>query len=143
MGTSLRDRIGASGSGCPLTEAQQKFLDTGIFTTTEIMFETGKADIKPQSEGVLGKIGTFLADNNELKVEIDGHTDSQGTDADNQALSEKRAAAVMEYLLAKFPGIQRDQLTSRGYGESRPVASNDTAEGRAKNRRVEFKLLSK
>lgn len=128
--------------GCPMTEAQQEFLDTGVFSTTEIVFETGKADIKPQSEEVLGKIGAFLAAHNEIKVEVGGHTDSQGSEANNQTLSEQRATAIEQYLLVKFPAIQRDQLTSKGYGESTPVASNDTAEGRAKNRRVEFKLLS-
>jgi outer membrane protein OmpA-like peptidoglycan-associated protein len=129
--------------GCPMTEPQAAFLDTGVFSTTEIVFDTGKATIKPQSEEVLGKVGAFLAAHNEIKVEVGGHTDSQGTDENNQTLSEKRAAAVMEYLLAKSPGIQRDQLTSKGYGESKPVASNDTAEGRSQNRRVEFKLLKK
>ncbi len=128
--------------GCPMTEPQQAFLDTGVFSTTEIVFETGKADIKPQSEEVLGKVGAFLAAHNEIKVEVGGHTDSQGSEANNQSLSEKRAAAVKDYLLAKFPEIQRDQLTSKGYGELKPVASNDTAEGRAKNRRVDFTLLS-
>ncbi len=75
---------------------QREFLDTGVFSTTEIVFETGKADIKPQSEEVLGKIGAFLAAHNEIKVEVGGHTDSQGSEADNQTLSEKRAAAVVE-----------------------------------------------
>ena len=129
--------------GCPMTEPQKQFLDTGVFSTTEIVFETGKSDIKPQSEEVLGKVGAFLAAHNEIKVEVGGHTDSQGSEENNQALSEKRAASVVEYLLAKFPDIQRDQLKSKGYGESKPVASNDTTEGRAQNRRVDFVLLSK
>jgi outer membrane protein OmpA-like peptidoglycan-associated protein len=126
-----------------MTETQVQFMDTGVFSTTEIVFETGKADIKPQSEEVLGKVGAFLTAHNEIKVEVGGHTDAQGSEANNQTLSEKRSAAVVEYLRAKFPGIQSDQLTSKGYGESKPIASNDTADGRSQNRRVEFKLLSK
>jgi len=129
--------------GCPMTEAQQQFIDTGVFSTTEIVFDTGKATIKPQSEEVLRKIGAFLVDHPEIEVEVGGHTDSQGSEANNQTLSEKRAAAVAEYLMTKNPDIERSQLTSKGYGESNPVASNDTAEGRAQNRRVEFKLLKK
>jgi OOP family OmpA-OmpF porin len=129
--------------GCPMTEVQQQFIDTGVFSTTEIVFDTGKATIKPQSEEVLGKIGAFLVAHPEIEVEVGGHTDSQGAEDKNQTLSEQRAEAVMSYLLEKNPDIERSQLTSKGYGESNPVASNDTAEGRAQNRRVEFKLLKK
>jgi outer membrane protein OmpA-like peptidoglycan-associated protein len=129
--------------GCPMTEAQVQFIDTGLFSTTEIAFDTGKSTIKPQSEEVLGKIGAFLVAHPEIEVEVGGHTDSQGAEDKNQMLSEQRAQAVMGYLLEKNPDIERSQLSSKGYGESKPMASNDTAEGRAQNRRVEFKLLKK
>jgi OOP family OmpA-OmpF porin len=128
-------------SGCPITKVEQAMLDTGIFSTTEIVFDTGKAVIKPQSKKVLGEIGAFLVTHREINVLVAGHTDSQGEEAMNQKLSERRAAAVADYLIKNYPEIKKDRLTQKGYGENEPVASNDTAEGRAKNRRVEFKVL--
>jgi OOP family OmpA-OmpF porin len=80
-----------------------------------------------------------LRENPSLKVEIDGHTDSTGSAAFNQTLSEQRAKAVLEYFVSK--GISRGRLIAKGFGPSNPVASNVTAEGRAKNRRVELKPL--
>ncbi len=127
--------------GCPITKVEQALLDTGVFSTTEIVFDTGKAAIKPGSQKILGEIGAFLVAHPEINVLVAGHTDSQGEEAMNQALSEKRAQAVADYLIKNHPEIEKDQLTQKGYGESEPVASNDTTEGRAKNRRVEFKVL--
>jgi OOP family OmpA-OmpF porin len=127
--------------GC--TEMETKFLDTGVFRTSEIRFDTGKAAIKPESYAVIDQVGRTLAQWPELKIEIGGHTDAVGTDANNQTLSDKRAQAVLDYLVNKHPDIKQGQFTTRGYGESNPIATNDTPEGRTQNRRVEFTILNK
>lgn len=130
--------------GCPIeiSEKEVELLDKGRITVREIHFETGKADIAPESGPVLDEIGTILIQWPRLKIEIGGHTDARGSNAYNQQLSEKRAQAVLDYLTQKFPQINRDQYTAMGYGELKPVASNKTALGMAKNRRVEFKVLN-
>mgnify|MGYP001025392458 CR=1 FL=1 len=130
--------------GCPAetSEKEEEFLDTGMIRESNILFELGKADLKPESKEVLDEIGKVLVQWPDLKIEIGGHTDDQGAEDFNQKLSEQRAAAVFEYLKTEFPKIDADNFTTKGYGESLPVASNDTAEGRAKNRRVEFKCLN-
>jgi len=125
-------------SGC--TETETEFLDTGMFQTSEIRFETGKADIKPEPYPILDRVDTALAQWPELKIEIGGHTDNVGTDENNQKLSEKRAQAVMEYLVTKHPDVAKVQFTTKGYGESTPIATNDTPEGRAQNRRPFFRI---
>ena len=76
-----------------------------------------------------------------LKVQVEGHTDSVGTDAYNDGLSQRRSQAVVEYLVSK--GIARDRLAAVGLGESKPIASNDTAKGRAMNRRTEFVIVDR
>jgi len=101
-----------------------------------IQFDTGKATIQPASESVLGEIVKLLQQNPGLKLRVEGHTDNQGNAAANQALSEKRAQAVVAWLTAK--GISASRLTAKGFGASKPVADNNTDEGRAKNRRVEL-----
>jgi OOP family OmpA-OmpF porin len=130
-------------AGCPITKVEQAMLDTGVFRTSEIVFDTDKAVIKPESHEILGEIGAALVAHPELKVEIGGHTDSVGTDSYNQTLSEERAQAVLDYLVKNFAKIEKGQFSTKGYGEGSPIASNNTAEGRAKNRRVEFKVLKK
>ena len=80
-----------------------------------------------------------LAGQASLKVELGGHTDSQGADAANQALSQKRAESVRQYLLGK--GIAADRVTAVGFGEAQPIADNNPPEGRKENRRVEFKIV--
>ncbi|UCH85050.1 MAG: OmpA family protein [Candidatus Latescibacterota bacterium] len=127
--------------GCTIRETE--FLDTGIFTTSDILFEIGKSDIKPDSYPLLDRIGGSLVQWPELRIEIGGYTDSSGSTELNQRLSEQRAAAVLDYLAKKFPEIERSQFTTKGYGENDPIATNDTKEGRAKNRRVQFKILNK
>jgi len=92
--------------------------------------------IKRSSYGILNNVASIMNDNPTYKLVIDGHTDSQGDDAKNQVLSEKRAAAVKKYLEGK--GVSASRLSSRGFGETKPKATNDTREGRATNRRVEF-----
>jgi outer membrane protein OmpA-like peptidoglycan-associated protein len=130
--------------GCPieLSERETELLDKGRITERNINFETAKWDILPESFPVLDEIGNILIQWPRLRIEIGGHADHRGSDAYNLDLSEKRANAVLEYLVGKYPQITRDQYTAKGYGERVPVASNATVEGMAKNRRVEFKVLN-
>jgi len=131
-------------SGCPteLTPREQELLKTGKITEGNIQFASGKADLLPESSAILDEIGSTLIQIPMLKIEVGGHADSRGAASANQQLSEKRAQAVLDYLVAKFPQITREQYSAKGYGESKPVASNNTAAGQAKNRRVEFKILN-
>lgn len=104
-----------------------------------IFFETGKWDLLPESFNELDELVKILSDNPNMVIEINGHTDNVGNDESNLALSQKRAAAVVTYLLGK--GIVNTRLDSAGFGETQPVAPNDTEEGRALNRRVEFVIV--
>ncbi len=107
-----------------------------------VYFETNKAVIKPESFGLLDEVATTIRTNPQLgRVEIGGHTDSQGADAANLDLSQRRAAAVRDYLAGR--GVEAATLLPKGYGESKPIDVNTSATGRAKNRRVEFNLLDR
>jgi len=103
-----------------------------------INFDFDKAVIKPEFEGVLDAGVEVLKENPGVHVTVAGYTDSVGTDQYNQGLSERRAKAVLDYFVAH--GVEASRLTAVGYGETNPVASNDTADGRAQNRRVELKV---
>lgn len=104
-----------------------------------IFFASGQHTLEPASFSELEKLTSLLKQNPGIKAEISGHTDNVGTDTWNQQLSQKRAETVVEYLLSK--GIDANRLIARGYGSSNPVANNTTEEGRAKNRRTEFKII--
>lgn len=106
-----------------------------------IFFDFDKATLRPESTNELERLTKLLQDVPTLKIEISGHTDSKGADDYNKKLSDNRAKAVVNYLISK--GIAADRLTSVGYGEEQPIATNDTEEGRQMNRRTEFKILSK
>lgn len=106
-----------------------------------IYFETGKAVLKPESYDQLDQVIELLENNETLRMEISGHTDNTGSLRVNTRLSEERAKAVVDYLVSQ--GIDKERLEWKGYAYSQPIAPNDTEEGRAKNRRVEFKILSK
>jgi outer membrane protein OmpA-like peptidoglycan-associated protein len=108
----------------------------GRFTTRGILFDVNKATIKPESMGVINKIIKMMKEHEDLKLRIEGHTDSDGEKSFNQELSEKRAAAVKDVLVES--GIASSRLKTKGYGESKPVNDNSTPEGKANNRRVEF-----
>ncbi len=131
--------------GCPIEvmETETELLDTGRIRLEDVNFETGKAEILPQSFPVLDVVGQVLLKWPELKIEIGGHTDARGSDRLNQRLSEARAEAVRTYLAQKFPELKVGQFSVRGYGESRPVVPNTSPENMAKNRRVEFVVLNK
>jgi OOP family OmpA-OmpF porin len=131
--------------GCPIEimERETELLDTGMIRISDINFETGKADLPADAAPTLDVVGAVLSKWPEIKIEIGGHTDSRGSAAYNQELSQRRAAAVRDYLLGHFSQLQADQLTVRGYGESKPLVPNTNALNLAKNRRVECKVLNK
>jgi outer membrane protein OmpA-like peptidoglycan-associated protein len=104
-----------------------------------INFETNSARITPDSEARLTTTLNSLKNNPNIEVEISGHTDSRGTDAKNQTLSEARANSVKDWLVAK--GINPARITTVGYGETKPIAPNDSPENMLKNRRIEFKRI--
>lgn len=105
-----------------------------------ILFETGEAAIQDHSYGFLDRIAQIVQQCGQTRLEISGHTDSDGAEADNLALSDRRARAVVDFLTAA--GIAADRLVAVGHGESRPLASNETDEGKAANRRIEFRVLN-
>lgn len=111
-----------------------------IVTLRNVLFDTDKSDILPQSYHDLLTLITLLNDYPTMRVELRGHTDNQGTVERNRILSEARAKAVAEYLVAH--GIDRSRLTWRGFGKSLPTDTNSTPEGRQNNRRVEYRILS-
>jgi outer membrane protein OmpA-like peptidoglycan-associated protein len=106
-----------------------------------IFFETGKSVLKKESFTELDRVVSFLKENPHLKIEIGGHTDNTGNASANVRLSEARAHAVADYIVSK--GISSTNISSKGYGSSKPVATNKTKSGKAQNRRVEFKVLDK
>lgn len=112
----------------------------GSITLEGVSFELDSSDLTAASRPVLARIAADLKKYPRLRVELQGHTDSSGSDAYNLKLSERRAQAVREYLLAQ--GVSGEQVEARGYGEAQPIASNATAEGRARNRRVVMKVLA-
>jgi OmpA-OmpF porin, OOP family len=126
-----------ANNGCPeVTEAVKEALNAYAKT---ILFDTGKSSIKEQSQGVLNDIIAILKDYSRAEFAIEGHTDSVGSEASNMKLSDARAHSVMDYLVQN--GIASNRLTAKGYGESNPIASNNTRAGKANNRRVEISLV--
>lgn len=120
-----------------IPDTRHKLIDEGKFSTSGILFAVNTADINVQSYGVIKEIATVLKENSNLKIRIVGHTDSEGSDDANLQLSKKRATAVKEKLVSEY-GIDAGRIETDGKGESVPVADNNTREGRAQNRRVEF-----
>ncbi len=121
---------------CPGTPAQARVDRRGCWVLRGVLFDFDKATIKPEGRPVLDEVLVVLNNNPSMRVNIQGHTDSMGSDAWNQKLSERRAAAVLEALVSA--GIEPARLTSKGFGEGMPAATNETKEGRALNRRVEL-----
>jgi outer membrane protein OmpA-like peptidoglycan-associated protein len=105
-----------------------------------IYFDIKKTNIGPAAAKVLDRIGMILKENPQIKVEIGGHTDSTGPDRVNQQISEKRALSAKKYIQDKF-NIPDDRMVIKGYGKTKPIADNRTKEGRAKNRRVELRVI--
>jgi outer membrane protein OmpA-like peptidoglycan-associated protein len=125
-----------AGTGVGVTrEGDELVLDM----PSEVTFATGSANLDPLFRTTLDKVAATLTEYEKTYVDVLGHTDSVGTDAFNQTLSEQRATTVADYLSLK--GVQRARLATKGYGESQPRASNTTEQGRAQNRRVEIRLV--
>lgn len=131
-------------------ELRQQMQGTGVDVQREgdtirlqapenITFDTNRADVKPQFQPVLDQLGASINQYPDTLVRIEGHTDSTGSAAYNQTLSENRANSVRGYLSQR--GVSASRLEAIGYGFSRPVADNNTAEGRAQNRRVEVLII--
>lgn len=116
---------------------RHKLIEEGKFSTTAILFDRNAAIIRPESGGVLKEIATVLNEYKDVRIKIIGHTDSDGSDVDNLALSQKRSAAIKDALAKDF-GIDAARIDTDGKGEAQPVADNKTKEGKALNRRVEF-----
>ena len=130
-----------ANAGCPeekpkpTIEQMQPVMDTAA---RNILFKTGSAVLTTSSYGALNAIAESLSQNTDLQLTIEGHTDNTGSDALNKKLSLKRAGTVKTYLAKR--GVAAARMTTEGYGESQPIATNNTAAGRAKNRRVVLKL---
>jgi len=106
-----------------------------------VFFDTDKFNLKQKSKIELDKLVSFLNKNTVVKIELGGHTDNVGSAKSNQILSENRAISVYNYLIEK--GIDEARLTTKGYGDTKPIADNSTPEGRSENRRTEFKIIAK
>jgi len=103
---------------------------------SDVLFDIAKYNLRPAAREALAKLSGIVLGHPGLKLEIEGHTDSTGSDEFNQDLSEKRAGAVRDYLVQQ--GISADSIEARGFGKTQPIASNETTEGRQQNRRVEM-----
>ena len=108
-------------------------------TLKNVFFNTGKWEVKTDSYAELDRLVKLLSDIPSLKIEISGHTDNVGSESFNEILSQRRADAVVSFLVGK--GVDKNRLSAKGYGQSTPVESNYTAEGRASNRRTEFEII--
>jgi len=146
--------VAGAGAGYYMDEQEKKLrrqtAGTGVGVTregdelvldmpSEITFATGSANLDPAFRATLEKVAQTLTEYEKTYVDVMGHTDSTGSDAFNQTLSEQRSSSVANYLTQK--GVQSARLATKGYGESQPRASNTTEEGRAANRRVEIRLV--
>jgi len=109
------------------------------YTLSSLQFETAKAVIHPASFHMLNELAEIMQQKPALQIEISGHTDSDGDAGANQLLSQQRADAVKDYLIRK--GISAARIRSKGYGETKPIATNDSAEGKQVNRRTEVRIL--
>lgn len=106
---------------------------------SNVTFATNESNVQPQFRATLDQVADVLKQYNQTYIDVYGHTDSTGSDAYNLSLSQRRAASVADYLSAR--GVQSARLGTRGFGETQPVADNETEEGKAANRRVEIKLV--
>jgi OOP family OmpA-OmpF porin len=138
QGWQVKADISVKPASAPVdaTVCQQLFSD--LLAKGKIRFESGRATIDPDSAGLLDRLIETALRCPTVNIEIAGHTDTDGEDAFNQALSERRAQAVSDYLVKA--GLPADRFAAMGYGSTQPVATNDTDEGKAQNRRIEFRV---
>jgi outer membrane protein OmpA-like peptidoglycan-associated protein len=125
--------------GCPRYKQVVAKYDEKLEISQKVFFAFDKAVILPKSFDLLDEVARVLSDAPGIKVRIEGHTDATGQEKHNQELSENRALAVRDYLIDK--GVEPKRLDARGFGSSEPLDSNTSADGREKNRRVEFVIL--
>ena len=130
--------IGVAAAGTPLAPEACQPLFADILGRGKIRFETGQAAIDHDSDAVLDNLTAIAMRCPDARIEISGHTDAVGNEEANMDLSRRRAEAVVDYL--KTAGVADERMTAVGYGKTRPIASNDTEEGRAQNRRIEFEV---
>lgn len=129
-------------AGVAKVDMQVQRIEVGrSYRVNDIKYATNSAEITRSSEYILDELITFLKENPTVRIRIEGHTDSRGGAAENKVLSENRASTVRNYIQNK--GIAANRLTHQGHGPEKPIASNDTEEGRAKNRRTEFVIVSR
>ncbi|MBT8241335.1 MAG: OmpA family protein, partial [Acidimicrobiia bacterium] len=134
-GFEIRNELTVVATEEEVAEEAQEELDEAL-ELENITFETGSVQITAEGQAILDQVGEVLLTFAQIEVEIQGHTDSQGSAAGNLDLSQRRADSVLAYLVDK--GIGAERMTAVGYGEDVPIADNGTAEGRALNRRIEF-----
>lgn len=115
--------------------------ESNVYTLDNVYFDTDKATLRPSSHEALNHLVEVLEMKPDIKIEIAGHTDNRGDAAYNLELSQKRAESVKQYVVKQ--GIDPDRIKAKGYGEEEPIESNQTAEGRQKNRRTEVRILEK
>lgn len=123
-----------------LPDTRHKLIDEGKFSTTSILFDVNAARLKPESFGTIKEVANVLKEYKEVRIKIFGHTDNDGNDKDNLALSQKRSEAVKTALVNEY-GIDVSRIETDGKGEAEPVADNKTREGKAANRRIEMKVI--
>jgi outer membrane protein OmpA-like peptidoglycan-associated protein len=137
-----RARVAAETLRAQLLEQFNRILETKdtvrglVITMADVLFDTGKFDLRPMTREALARLSGIVLAHPGLKLEVEGHTDSTGSDALNQTLSEQRAGAVRGYLVQQ--GLAGDAITATGFGKAMPIADNATAAGRQRNRRVEL-----
>lgn len=129
----LRQRTAGSG-----IEVEREGDEINLKMPSGVTFDFNSSTVKPEFRPALDQVAQTLASYNSTFIDVSGHTDSVGTDAVNQRLSEQRANAVADYL--SYQGVARPRIATRGYGKQFPIASNATEDGRGQNRRVEIKL---
>ena len=116
-----------------------KFETAKTYTLDNVHFDVAKATLRPDSFSELEELVTYLKNKTDISIEIAGHTDNVGKDADNLRLSQQRADSIREYIIKK--GIESKRVSAKGYGASEPIAPNDTDKGRQSNRRTEVHIL--
>jgi OOP family OmpA-OmpF porin len=136
QGWQVKADISVKPATAPVDSSVCQQLFSDLLVKGRIRFEPGRASIDPDSAGLLDRLIETAMRCPSADIEIAGHTDADGEDASNQALSEKRAEAVVNYLVRA--GLPASRFTATGYGSSQPVTTNDTDEGKAQNRRIDF-----
>jgi OmpA-OmpF porin, OOP family len=104
----------------------------------DVLFDFDRSMVKPEAARILDRLVVFMNENKDKRAALAGYTDNVGSEAYNQALAERRVASVRDYVVTK--GVESSRISGQGFGESKPIADNKTADGRAKNRRVEIKV---